>query len=362
MKLQSDGFGIEPELTAKIFKRGYRVYEVPITYDGRGYDEGKKIGWRDGVGAPWVLLRTDSASECSGRLLGTRPHRARLLAAVAAMVACGAASAALAAALIQPIFDEVLPNRENLVPIAAAILIVYLVKGVGAYSPAPHDRRRSTRRLRSSEPAVPTCPRAVRRRSRAADDRPAALASHQRRCAGSAGRVRDDGRSGARVAGARRLRGASVLLRSASGARVSDRRLARRVSARPSGPACMPHSETQPGGAGADVPRERRGDHRPPHRQGVRRRGREATKFERAPALLPNEHEGHELTIGAAATDGVHRRWRLLAPSCMARRKSALAGCRRGIHRVRGRAVHDVRAGQEAQSRECRSSAGDGGR
>ncbi|HEY5619690.1 MAG TPA: glycosyltransferase family 2 protein [Vicinamibacterales bacterium] len=57
MRLQSNGFGIEPELTAKIFKRGYRVYEVPITYDGRGYDEGKKIGWRDGVVALWVLLR-----------------------------------------------------------------------------------------------------------------------------------------------------------------------------------------------------------------------------------------------------------------------------------------------------------------
>jgi len=57
MTLQSDGFGIEPELTAKIFKRGYRVYEVPITYDGRGYDEGKKISWRDGVVALWVLLK-----------------------------------------------------------------------------------------------------------------------------------------------------------------------------------------------------------------------------------------------------------------------------------------------------------------
>lgn len=55
--LRSDGFGIEPELTAKIFKRGFRVYEVPITYDGRGYDEGKKITWRDGVVALWVLLR-----------------------------------------------------------------------------------------------------------------------------------------------------------------------------------------------------------------------------------------------------------------------------------------------------------------
>jgi glycosyltransferase involved in cell wall biosynthesis len=57
MTLRSNGFGIEPELTAKIFKRGYRVYEVPITYDGRGYDEGKKIRWRDGVIALWVLLR-----------------------------------------------------------------------------------------------------------------------------------------------------------------------------------------------------------------------------------------------------------------------------------------------------------------
>ena len=55
--LESDGFGIEPEMTAKIFKRGYRVYEVPITYDGRGYEEGKKITWRDGVVALWVLLK-----------------------------------------------------------------------------------------------------------------------------------------------------------------------------------------------------------------------------------------------------------------------------------------------------------------
>jgi glycosyltransferase involved in cell wall biosynthesis len=57
MTLKSDGFGIEPELTAKIFKRDYRVYEVPITYDGRGYEEGKKITWRDGFVALWVLLK-----------------------------------------------------------------------------------------------------------------------------------------------------------------------------------------------------------------------------------------------------------------------------------------------------------------
>ena len=57
MTLKSDGFGIEPEITAKVFKRGYRVYEIPITYDGRGYHEGKKITWRDGVVALWVLLK-----------------------------------------------------------------------------------------------------------------------------------------------------------------------------------------------------------------------------------------------------------------------------------------------------------------
>jgi len=57
MTLRSNRFGIEPELTAKIFKRGYRVYEIPITYDGRGYDDGKKITWRDGVVAIWTLVR-----------------------------------------------------------------------------------------------------------------------------------------------------------------------------------------------------------------------------------------------------------------------------------------------------------------
>ena len=57
LNLESNGFGIEPEITAKIFKRGYRVYEVPISYDGRTYEEGKKISWRDGVVALWVLLK-----------------------------------------------------------------------------------------------------------------------------------------------------------------------------------------------------------------------------------------------------------------------------------------------------------------
>ena len=55
--LKSDRFGIEPEITAKLFKRGARVYEVPITYEGRDYSEGKKITWRDGFPALWTLVK-----------------------------------------------------------------------------------------------------------------------------------------------------------------------------------------------------------------------------------------------------------------------------------------------------------------
>ena len=55
--LKSNRFGIEPEITAKLFKRRARVYEVPITYEGRDYSEGKKITWRDGFPALWTLLK-----------------------------------------------------------------------------------------------------------------------------------------------------------------------------------------------------------------------------------------------------------------------------------------------------------------
>ena len=55
--LRSDRFGIEPEITAKLFKAGARVYEVPITYDGRDYSEGKKITWKDGFPALWTLVK-----------------------------------------------------------------------------------------------------------------------------------------------------------------------------------------------------------------------------------------------------------------------------------------------------------------
>jgi glycosyltransferase involved in cell wall biosynthesis len=57
LDLHSDRFGIEPEITAKLFKRGARVYEVPITYEGRDYSEGKKISWRDGFPALWTLVK-----------------------------------------------------------------------------------------------------------------------------------------------------------------------------------------------------------------------------------------------------------------------------------------------------------------
>jgi glycosyltransferase involved in cell wall biosynthesis len=57
LPLRSDRFGIEPEITAKLFKRGARVYEVPITYEGRDYAEGKKITWRDGFPALWALVK-----------------------------------------------------------------------------------------------------------------------------------------------------------------------------------------------------------------------------------------------------------------------------------------------------------------
>lgn len=55
--LEEDRFGFEPEVTVKIAKRNLRVYEVGISYWGRTYAEGKKIGWRDGVQALWCLIK-----------------------------------------------------------------------------------------------------------------------------------------------------------------------------------------------------------------------------------------------------------------------------------------------------------------
>jgi glycosyltransferase involved in cell wall biosynthesis len=62
LPLRTDRFGIEPELTARLAQSRARIYELPISYDGRTYAEGKKIGWRDGVAALWHILRANLLS------------------------------------------------------------------------------------------------------------------------------------------------------------------------------------------------------------------------------------------------------------------------------------------------------------
>ena len=55
--LKCDRFGFEPEITSKIARKNFRVFEVPISYSGRDYSEGKKITWKDGVAALWFIIR-----------------------------------------------------------------------------------------------------------------------------------------------------------------------------------------------------------------------------------------------------------------------------------------------------------------
>jgi len=57
LKLRENRFGFEPEVTARVAKRKCRVYEVGISYSGRTYEEGKKIGWKDGVRTLWCILK-----------------------------------------------------------------------------------------------------------------------------------------------------------------------------------------------------------------------------------------------------------------------------------------------------------------
>lgn len=57
IKIRSNRFNFEPEITAKIFKKNYRIYETPISYGGRDYKEGKKIGWKDVFPAIWALIK-----------------------------------------------------------------------------------------------------------------------------------------------------------------------------------------------------------------------------------------------------------------------------------------------------------------
>jgi glycosyltransferase involved in cell wall biosynthesis len=55
--IESNRFGFEPEITAKVAKKGFRIYEVPISYSGRSYEEGKKITWKDGMKAVFTVLK-----------------------------------------------------------------------------------------------------------------------------------------------------------------------------------------------------------------------------------------------------------------------------------------------------------------
>ena len=55
--LKCNRFGFEPEFTSKVARHAFRIYEVPISYSGRGYEEGKKIDWKDGVAALWFIFR-----------------------------------------------------------------------------------------------------------------------------------------------------------------------------------------------------------------------------------------------------------------------------------------------------------------
>ena len=59
LPLRTRRFGIEPELTARLAQARARIYEVPVSYSGRTYEEGKKIGWKDGVAALWHILRAN---------------------------------------------------------------------------------------------------------------------------------------------------------------------------------------------------------------------------------------------------------------------------------------------------------------
>ena len=57
IKIKSDRFNFEPEITAKVLKNNYKLKEIPIQYNGRGHEEGKKIGWKDGLQAVFTLIK-----------------------------------------------------------------------------------------------------------------------------------------------------------------------------------------------------------------------------------------------------------------------------------------------------------------
>jgi glycosyltransferase involved in cell wall biosynthesis len=73
MEIRERGFGVEPELTAKVARGGWRLYEVGISYSGRTYAEGKKIGWKDGFRAIWCILKYGLFARGSGTVPGPAP-------------------------------------------------------------------------------------------------------------------------------------------------------------------------------------------------------------------------------------------------------------------------------------------------
>jgi glycosyltransferase involved in cell wall biosynthesis len=87
LRLTSERFGIEPEITARLAQWGARIYEVPISYHGRTYAEGKNIGWKDGVQALWLIFKfrfldtraTDESSVETRQSLGRAPRFRRWL-------------------------------------------------------------------------------------------------------------------------------------------------------------------------------------------------------------------------------------------------------------------------------------------
>jgi glycosyltransferase involved in cell wall biosynthesis len=70
--IEEDRFGCEPEMTAKVAQAGYRLFEVGISYNGRTYEQGKKIGWRDGVRAIYVIVKYNLFRRNKGLCRGTQ--------------------------------------------------------------------------------------------------------------------------------------------------------------------------------------------------------------------------------------------------------------------------------------------------
>ena len=246
------------------------------------------------------------------RLFGyAAPYRGRLAAAVAGMLVYAAGSAGLAA-LVRP--DSRQRARQSGSP---------RVHRMGARGRVPLEghrlvrvvvldgRCRAARRHRSAERAVSPHPRAVRRLLRPADHRAADVAHHQRRRPGAAGGVRDRRRPHARVARARRIRGADVLPGRAARHRLHDGGAAPRLPAHPARAASAAHDQAQPGGARAALAHQRRGVLGTPHRQGVRDGGARIGKVRPGRlSAVQNEHESDRGALQPAAADGAARRVR----------------------------------------------------